>query len=146
MYGAPQKPISGTAIRQLSHDTVDSLIDRGKSASRRVPVEPFQILAVLVSAPAWTLAFDEFDLLPERIGDDQNVGEDDGRVESEPAHRLERYFGGELRIEAKIEEGTDLGSDLSIFGQIPPSLPHQPDRRRMMALPLRAEINRPLNS
>ena len=76
-------------------------------------------------------ALDELDLLPKGIGHDQNVGEDDRRVEVEPAQGLERYFGGKLWIEAKIEEGAGLGPDLAIFREIAPGLAHQPDRRRI---------------
>src|SRR4029079_11005022 len=112
------------AIRQLRHDAGQSLIDRGKSASRRAPVEPCQILAVPYRLELRPLALDELDLLPEGIGHDEDIGEDDGSVEIEPAQGLERYLGGKRRIEVKVEEGTGLGPDLAIFGEIAPSLTH----------------------
>ena len=73
----------------------------------------------------------------ERIGDHQNVGEDDRRIEAEPADRLQRHLGGQFRIEAEIEEAAGLGAHLAIFRQIAAGLPHHPDGRD--GLPLAGE-------
>ncbi len=70
----------------------------------------------------------------ERIGDHEDVGEDDRRIEAEPADRLQRHFGGKLRVEAEIEEAAGLGPHLAIFRQITPGLPHHPHGRGSLAL------------
>ena len=72
---------------------------------------------------------------PERVGNHQNVGEDDRGIEAEAPDRLQRDLGGEIRVEAEIEETAGLGADLAIFGQIAASLPHHPDRRDFAFLP-----------
>ena len=69
------------------------------------------------------------------MGDDQNVGEQDGGIETEATHRLQRDFSGQFRGEAQIEEAAGLGANLPIFRQIAASLPHHPDRRHGSASP-----------
>jgi hypothetical protein len=76
----------------------------------------------------------EADTAAERIRYDQNVGEDDRRIEAETADRLQRDFGGELRREAEVEEAAGLGAKLAIFRQVTARLPHHPDRRHRLAL------------
>ena len=61
---------------------------------------------------------------------DQNIRKQDRRIEAEAPDRLQRHFGGKLRIEAEIEEIAGLFAHRPVFRQIPPGLPHQPDRRR----------------
>ena len=68
----------------------------------------------------------------ERVGDHQNVGEDDRGIEAKTADRLQRDFGGAFRIEAQIEEAAGLGAQLAIFRQIASGLPHHPDRRHRL--------------
>src|SRR5262245_66249076 len=66
---------------------------------------------------------------------DEDVREDDRRVELKPPHRLQRHFGHKLRVEAKIEETRDLRPHLAIFREIAAGLPHQPNRWRRNGLP-----------
>ena len=68
----------------------------------------------------------------ERVGNDENVGEDDRGIEIEPADRLQRNLGGIFRREAEVEETSGLGAQLAIFGQITAGLPHHPDRRYLL--------------
>ena len=56
-----------------------------------------------------TLALDEPDLPAERIRHDQDVGEQDRRIEAEAADRLQRHLGGELGIVAEVEERPAFG-------------------------------------
>ena len=84
-----------------------------------------------------TLADLETHRTAERIGDHQDVGEDDRRIEAEPPDRLQRHLGGKFRVEAEIEEAAGLGAQLAIFRQIAAGLPHHPDRRN--GLPLAGE-------
>ena len=76
-------------------------------------------------------AFADFEthITAERVGNDQDIGEDDGGVEVEAADRLQRYFGGEVRREAQVEKAAGLGADFTVFRQIAAGLAHHPDRR-----------------
>ena len=69
----------------------------------------------------------------ERVGNDENVREDDRGVEVEAADRLQRHFGGEFRREAQIEKAAGLGADFAVFRQIAAGLPHHPERRHRLA-------------
>ena len=62
-------------------------------------------------------------------GNQQDVGEHDGRVEGEPPHRLQRNLRRHLGIEAEAEEVAGLGPQFAILRQIPSCLSHEPDRR-----------------
>jgi hypothetical protein len=75
------------------------------------------------------MAFLEPDLLPQRMGDDQNIGEQDRRIERETSDRLQRNLDRKLGREAKVEESPHGPSDFSVFRKVSPGLPHQPDRR-----------------
>ncbi len=57
----------------------------------------------------------------------QDVGEDDGRVDLVAPDRLDRHLGGELRRLAHFEKGV-LCPDLAVFRQIPARLAHHPYR------------------
>ena len=48
--------------------------------------------------------FHEGHLLSQRVGDDEDVGEDNRRVEVEPAQGLQRYLRGAFGVEAQIQE------------------------------------------
>ena len=65
----------------------------------------------------------------ERVGNDENIREDDRGIEVETADRLQRDFGGIFRREAQIEKAAGLGAQFAIFRQIAAGLPHHPDRR-----------------
>src|ERR1700759_2484723 len=68
------------------------------------------------------------------MGHHQNVGEQNRRIEAEPADRLQRYFSGELGIETEIEKGSCLLPHRAVFGKIAASLTHQPHRRWLAPL------------
>ena len=76
------------AVRQLWHRACQSLIDRGKPLFSRSPIESGQALAVPDRLELGPFALNDRNLLSEGIRDDQDVGEDDGRVEFEPAQGL----------------------------------------------------------
>jgi hypothetical protein len=52
------------------------------------------------------------------------------RHQAEPTHRLQRYFHGEFRREAKLEKIAGPFAHRPVFRQIASGLPHHPDRRR----------------
>jgi hypothetical protein len=62
----------------------------------------------------------------------QDVRKQDGGVEAEPADRLERYLDGIVRRENQIEKIAGFLPQGTIFRQVSPGLPHQPDRWRTM--------------
>jgi hypothetical protein len=76
----------------------------------------------------------EGDRAPERVGDDENVREDDRGIEVEAADRLQRDFGGEFRREAQIEKAAGFRPHFAVLRQISPGLPHHPDRRHLLAM------------
>ena len=70
---------------------------------------------------------------PHRLGDHQDVAEEDGSVDAEDVDRLQRHLGCEVGRLAKGEEG-DLCADGTVFGQIPSRLPHEPHGRAVRLL------------
>ena len=68
----------------------------------------------------------------ERIGDHENIGEDDRGIEVEAADRLQRHLGGIFRREAQIEKAARLGAQFAILRQIAAGLPHHPYRRHRL--------------
>ena len=76
------------------------------------------------------LAFPEFQAVPERPGQHQDVAEQDGGVEAVAADRLQRHLGREVGGGAEGDEILHPGADRPVFRQIAPRLAHQPDRRR----------------
>ena len=67
----------------------------------------------------------QFHAQPKGDGE-HDVGEEDGAVHAEAAHRLQSDFGAELGVLADGEEVVRL-ADLSILGQRSPRLAHEPD-------------------
>ncbi len=76
----------------------------------------------------------EGDVLSERVGNDENVGEKDRRVEAEAADRLESGFDRKSGRVTEIEESRGASADLAIFGKIAARLTHEPDRWPWLAL------------
>ena len=74
----------------------------------------------------WPLALQELQILPHRIGDDQDVGKQDCPVKTEPPDRLQRDFRRSLRIVNQLEKPAFFGPQFAIFGQIPSGLAHEP--------------------
>ena len=68
-------------------------------------------------------------MLPHGVRHDQDIGKQDRPVEIEPIDRLERDLARCLTIVNQIEKAALLLSQSAIFGQVPPSLTHEPDGR-----------------
>ena len=73
--------------------------------------------------------FGEPEILAQTVGHHQDIREQDRAVHAVAADRLNRDLGGQFGIETEIDEGSGPGAHLSVFGQIPASLAHQPERR-----------------
>jgi hypothetical protein len=67
--------------------------------------------------------------LPQRGGDLRKVREEDGGIERETADRLQGDLDGMLGRIAEPHHAPGGLTDPVILGQVPPGLPHQPDRR-----------------
>ena len=80
--------------------------------------------------------------LPQRFGDDEDVAEQNRRVEIESANRLQRHFGRQFRRLDQFEEGVFL-LERAVFGQGAPRLAHEPDGRTVHR-PATAGIQEPL--
>ena len=104
--GAPAKPISGTRPRSSRLDLADRLqhvrqrLARLEHASggrcpRRVD-RPFELRA---------FAFDEVEGQSHRLERQQQVRKQDGRVDVDPADRLQRDFGGEVGRRGRSRAG-----------------------------------------
>ena len=117
----------------LSHRFIDRrqdlLIDAFSQTAKR--------LAVRQRLELRSFAHLEFDFAPKRQRYHQNIGKQDCGIEPEAPHRLQRDFGCQFRIETEIEKAARFLPHCTIFRQIPPRLPHHPDRRH--GLPLSAE-------
>ena len=75
------------------------------------------------------LAFDEVQAQPHRIGDGQDVGEQDGGVQVETAQRLQRHFTGDLRVLRHAQEAAGFLAGGAVLRQVTTGLAHQPYRR-----------------
>ena len=72
--------------------------------------------------------FPEMIRLPHRLGNDEDVAEQNGGIETEPADRLQRHLGGEFRRPDQFEERV-LFLQRPVFRQRAPGLAHQPHGR-----------------
>src|SRR5690606_24301197 len=63
------------------------------------------------------------------MGDDENVGKQDGCIKAKPADRLKRHFDSQIGRIAEVEKAPGLFPRLAIFGKIASGLAHHPDGR-----------------
>ena len=71
---------------------------------------------------------------PQRLERQQDVGEDDRRIDAQAMDGLQRDLGGELGIVTQIEDGMAL-PELAVLRHVPTRLPHEPDWCDVGALP-----------
>ena len=57
-------------------------------------LEPLDRLIVIDDGKLWPFAFEEIEAASHGMRHNENIGEDDRRIEIEPSKRLERHFGG----------------------------------------------------
>ncbi len=74
------------------------------------------------------------DVDTERLDRHHDVGEQDRGVEFESAQRLHRDLDGEIRVPDGLENVV-VPTQLSVFGEVPAGLPHEPHRRAVDRLP-----------
>ena len=73
-------------------------------------------------------------MLAHGVRHDQDIGEQDSSVEAEPVDRLERDLARCLAVIGHGEEAALLGAQFAIFGKVPASLAHEPERDLVRAL------------
>jgi len=74
----------------------------------------------------WAFSRDEMQAQAHRVGNGQDVGKQNRRIELVAPERLQGYLAGQLRIPAKAHEVTGLASYFTIFRQVAARLPHDP--------------------
>jgi hypothetical protein len=114
---------------ELAAYPAQRLIDRLEFAEVAVPRQRPDLLRRLQGIEPRPFADLEPDRTAQRVGDQENIREDDRGIEVEAADRLERHLGGIFRREAQIEKAARLGAQFAIFRQIAAGLAHHPDRR-----------------
>ncbi len=76
-----------------------------------------------------TLSLHKRNLLAQRIGHNQDIGEKDSRVKTETIDGLQGYTARQIRIITKVQERPCLASRFPVLWQIAACLTHQPDGR-----------------
>ena len=73
---------------------------------------------------------DEIEGDAHRLERQQQIGEQDGGVDFDTAHRLQRDFGGQIGRAAQVEQRIAL-AQRAVFAHVAAGLAHEPDRRRV---------------
>ncbi|OIQ72645.1 hypothetical protein GALL_457280 [mine drainage metagenome] len=79
-------------------------------------------------------ALGEIQPKPHRVRHGEDVGEQDGGVQRESRQRLQRHFGGEIRVLAQIEKAAGALARGIVFRQVAAGLAHHPYRRVLSGL------------
>ena len=78
---------------------------------------------------AWAFTGYEPKISTQGLWHQEDIGKEDGRIETIAANGLQCDFGREVGIIAKLKEVTGFCARCAIFGQISACLSHHPDRR-----------------
>ena len=124
----------GHVARQRGLEAVESFKHRREPVPVGLRPQLRERLRVGDRVEARAVARFKADALAERVGHDENVGEQDRGVEAETADRLQCRLDGEGGVVAKIEEGRGFRPKLAVFRQVAPRLAHEPNRRRRLTL------------
>ena len=73
------------------------------------------------------LALYEIEIEPERSEGQQEIGEEDGGVDLDDIHRLERHRDGELRLAANLDQREALAQG-AVIRHVASGLTHEPHR------------------
>ncbi len=125
----------GGLLRQRCAYLADCLVDRRQALGQPRPRQLAELDRIGQRVELRSLALLEPDFLAERVGDHQDVGKDDRRIEPEAPDRLQGHLDRLVRRVAEFEKRLGRRADGAILRQIAPGLPHQPDRRRRKARP-----------
>ncbi len=118
-----------TFTLQFRFDAGQRLADVSEARGSAGGVQPVDLSAGLEREIHGDAAFlAKLVALAQRLGDDEDVGEDDRRIEREAAQRLQRDFRGQFRRAYHFEEGV-LRLQRAVFRQVATGLAHDPNRR-----------------
>lgn len=127
MKGEPEKPIRGTRLlegladrRHGVHDVAELLV-----GFRHVELGN-GLLALNGMVEHGTLAGHEVQAEAHGIGNRQNVGKKDGRVETVTVDRLQRHFRSVIGVHGEAHETARARTGFAILRQIAAGLTHQP--------------------
>ena len=133
--GAPAKPISGTrppSSRLIWRIASSTCASASRGSNRRTRVEVgLGAQRVLDRRP---FALDEVERDAHRLERQQQIGEQDRRVDLDAAHRLQRDFGREIGRSAELEQRIAL-AQRAVLAHVAAGLAHEPDGRRVDRLP-----------
>ena len=127
MNGAPAKPISGTgdAARIMPIASSSGATAAAGSKARRRATSAADRIGAAITGPRPSTISKSTPEAGQRGGD---VGEQDRRVDAEPADRLEGDLGAERRVAGDLDQRRPL-ADGPVLGEGPAGLAHEPDRR-----------------
>ena len=137
--GRPRKPDQRGVRGQGGAHILDGLHHRRQHL--RPIHQPAQRAFIRHRLQPRAFAFGKPDFLTQRMGEQKNVGEQNGGIEIDTPHRLQRHFRRQRRIKAERDEILRLGPQRAIFRQIAPSLAHQPDWRHSVGLAFQHDKN-----
>src|SRR5215471_19358884 len=107
---------------------MDSLVDRIESTVIDRRIEPRNRSRIAGRIESRPLPLLECHPLTQRMRDHQNIREKNRCVETKSPHRLQGGLGCKLGLKTQLQKITRPPSQRPIFRQIPPGLPHQPNR------------------
>ena len=127
--GAAGEADEGHAAVERLADDGDRVEDVAAARPCRRRQAPHVLLGAHGALELRALALGEVEAQPHRVGDGEDVGEEDGRVEREALQRLQRHLAGELGVLREGEEAAGLPARGVVLREVAPGLAHDPDRR-----------------
>ena len=116
------------------HDAPDGFWKKASICLRVKNLESVDVrLGTYRIRQVWT-GVAEFQLQPHGFGGNQNVRENDDRINAQPAKGLEGDFDRKLGRLANVKECV-LCTDLAVFRKVAASLAHHPDRNSRKGVP-----------
>ena len=117
------------AAAKLALDLADGLEHVRQRLARLEPAQPIDVgLRLDRVLDRGSFAVDEIEPDAHRLERQQQIGEQDRRIDFDAAHRLERDLGGEVRRAAQLQQRVPL-AQRAVLAHVPAGLPHEPDRR-----------------
>ncbi len=132
--GAPAKPMSGTRPRssrlicRMASSTCDSA---SRGSKRRSAIDVVGRLNRVLDRRAF--AADEIEPDAHRFERQQQIGEEDRRVDVDAPNRLQRDFGGEIGRPTELEQRIPF-AQRPVLAHVPAGLAHEPDGSRVDGL------------
>ena len=129
MNGAPEKPISGKSSRKARRVCLIA----SKTILERTHVFYLSQSLNVRSIPDWVVnrgafAFGKLQVQSHRFNDEQNVGKDDCRIDTETFRGSGRHFCGQCGRFAEFEK-LRVRANFAVFRHVSAGLAHQPDGR-----------------